>query len=166
MNSNDVYVRAYAARLDLKKPGKTTNHSTEPKWPDHALIFDCETRITADQTLTFGFWRFCELRDGNYVALEEGIFHDDQLGVKELGVLRKYARATKPETVDDGCDRLRLYSRSKLIKEVFGIAIQAKALMVGFNLPFDLSRIAVDWNTAQNSGWTLIMIPNLPLTAS
>jgi hypothetical protein len=57
----------------------------------------------------------------------------------------------------DGRDRLRLYSRSKFIKEVFGIAIQAKALIVGFNLPFDLSRIAVDWNPAQDGGWTLIM---------
>jgi len=37
------------------------------------------------------------------------------------------------------------------------MAIQGKALIVGFNLPFDLSRIAVDWNTAQNGGWTLIM---------
>jgi hypothetical protein len=26
-------------------------------------------------------------------------------------VLRAYARAAKPETADDGCDRLRLYSR-------------------------------------------------------
>ena len=157
MNSNDIYVRAYAARLDQKKPGKTTNHSTEPKWPDHALIFDSETRITADQTLTFGFWRFCELRDGNYVALEEGIFHDDKLGTKELGVLRKYAKVTKPETADDGCECLHLYSRSKVIDEVFGMAIQAKALIAGLALPFDLSRIAVDWNPAQNGGWTLIM---------
>ena len=37
------------------------------------------------------------------------------------------------------------------------MAIQANALIVGFNLPFDLSRIAVDWNTAQNGGWTLIL---------
>ena len=52
------------------------------------------------------------------------------------------------------CD---LYSRSKFINETLGMAIQAKALIVGFNLPFDLSRIAVDWNPAQNGGWTLIM---------
>ena len=63
-----------------------------------ALVLDCESRITADQTLTFGFWQFCQLRDENYVGLEEGIFHDDELGAKELGVLRKYAKVTKPET--------------------------------------------------------------------
>ncbi|HTT23667.1 MAG TPA: hypothetical protein VMG82_32365 [Candidatus Sulfotelmatobacter sp.] len=160
MNS-DIYVRAHTViqpnREKHEKKRNNNHQNNEPRWPDNALAFDCESRITADQTLTFGFWRFCELRDGNYVALEEGVFHDDELGAKELAALRRYATAKKPETTNDGCDRLRLYSRSKFIKEVFGIAIQAKALMVGFNLPFDSSRIAVDWNPAQNGGWTLIM---------
>ena len=160
-NKNDIYVRAYAKRIvnatpNKKKGNETTEHE-EPRWLDYALIFDCETRITADQTLTFGFWRFCELRSGKYVPLEEGILHDDGLSRKELNVLRKYARPTEPETADDGCECSRLYSRSKFIDEVFGMAIQAKAFIVGFNLPFDLSRIAVDWNTAENGGWTLIV---------
>jgi hypothetical protein len=159
--TQNIYVRAHTVvqqnKENEKKKSNSNRQNAEPKWPDIALIFDCESRITADQTLTFGFWRFCELRNGNYVALEEGVFHDDELGAKELAALRKYATAKKPETTNDGCDRLRLYSRSKFIKEVFGIAIQAKALIVGFNLPFDLSRIAVDWNPAQDGGWTLIM---------
>jgi hypothetical protein len=154
--SQDIYVRAHTRQLEKKLP-RSALQVAEPKWPDHALVLDCESRITADQTLTFGFWQFCQLRDRNYVALEEGIFHDNKLGAKELGLLRKYAKVTKPETADDGCECLRLYSRPKFIDEVFGIAIQAKALIVGFNLPFDLSRIALDWNPAQNSGWTLIM---------
>src|SRR3989442_13427554 len=86
----DIYVRAYARPLKQKSK-KSRWYPNPPKWADHALIFDCESRITADQTLTFGFWRFSELRNGNYVALEEGIFHDDGLGTKELGALRKYA---------------------------------------------------------------------------
>jgi hypothetical protein len=35
---------------------------------DFALIFDCESRLSPDQSLTFGFWRFCELRNGEYVV--------------------------------------------------------------------------------------------------
>jgi hypothetical protein len=155
--NNDIYVRAYAVRADQKKPGESANHPGERKWPEHALIFDCESRTTADQALTFGFWRFCQRRNGNYVVLEEGIFHDDELGAKELHALRRFARITKPETADDGCDRLRLYSRSKFVEEVFGMAIQAKALIVGFNLPFDLSRLAVDWENGEEGGWSLIL---------
>ena len=58
----DIYLRAHTVQLDKKqRPGK--RHDEEPKWPEYALIVDCESRTTADQTLTFGFWRFCELRD-------------------------------------------------------------------------------------------------------
>jgi len=154
----DIYVRAYTVELDKKKPNADASQYGKPeKWPDHALVFDCETRITADQTLTFGFWRFCELRNGEYVALEEGILHDDGLSAKELNVLGRYAKAKEPETAEDGCDRLRLYSRSKFVAETLGIAIQAKALIVGLNLQFDLSRLALDWNPAENGGWSLIM---------
>jgi len=100
--NHDIYLRAYTVRLDEKKPRNTASPPDDPKWSNYALVFDCETRITADQTLTLGFWRFCELRSGVFVPLEEGIFHDDVLGAKEMGVLRKYKTATKPETADDG----------------------------------------------------------------
>ena len=36
------------------------------------------------------------------------------------------------------------------------MAIQAGALVVCFNAGFDLSRLAVDWETAENGGWSLI----------
>ena len=135
---HDIYVRAYAVQLDEKRVANG-RQDNGPKWPDYALVFDCESRITADQTLTFGFWRFCELRDSRYVCIEEGIFHDDNgLRAREFDLLRKYARATQPDTANDGCNRLRLYARSKFIEEVFGIAIQAKALIVCFNAGFDL----------------------------
>jgi hypothetical protein len=144
-------------RVDAKPSGSNKNEKSEPKWSDYALVFDCESRITADQTLTFGFWRFCELRNGEYVALEEGIFHDNALSAKEIGILRKFARSTRADTSEDGYNRIRLYSRSKFIDEVLGIAIQAKAFIVCFNCGFDLSRIAVDWENAENGGWSLIL---------
>ena len=155
---HDLYVRAHTIQMD-KTQRSAGYQSNEPKWPGCALVFDCESRsISADQTLTFGFFRFCELRDDRYVCTEEGIFHADKsLRKKELAVLRKYARAAIPDVTDDGCDCLRLYSRSQFISEVFGIVIQAGALIVCFNAGFDLSRIAVDWEIAANGGWSLIL---------
>jgi hypothetical protein len=129
MNPNqDIYLRAHTVQLASDKnkdKSRTAAHENdEPRWPDYALVFDCETRITSDQTLTFGTWRFCELRDGIYIPLEEGIFHNgNNLKPKELDLLRKYARGNKPETASDGCDRLRLYFRAKFIEEVFGMAM-------------------------------------------
>jgi hypothetical protein len=153
---HDIYVRAHTRSLEPQESKVRPEHQKEPKWSDHALIFDCETRLSADQTLTFGFWRFCELRNGTYVAVEEGMFHDTTLSAAELKRLRKYARNTKPDTVADGSDRLHLFPLPTFIHEVLGIGIQAKALIVGFNLGFDLSRIALDWETAKNGGWSLI----------
>jgi len=152
----NIYVRAYA--LPLKwKPKKSHSRRNPPKWEDHALIFDSECRLT-DQSLTFGFWRFCELRQGRYVALEEGILLNDtdELTDKEIRIISEFAKRNKADTADDGNDHIRVYSRSKFLREVLGLAIQAKAFIVCFNAGFDLSRIAVDWKTAKNGGWSLI----------
>jgi hypothetical protein len=152
---HNIFLRAHTVQLE-----KTTRPSKrdEPRWPDYVLVFDSESRITADLPLTFGFWRFCDLRDNRYICTEEGIFHNDNsLSGKEFAALRDYVKANKSDATDDGCDRIRLYSRSKFIDEVLGIAIQAKTLITGFNLPFDASRIAVDWETAANGGWSLIL---------
>lgn len=154
---HDIYVRAHTVNLE-KKQRENARRYDEPKWPDFTLVFDCESRISPDQTLTFGSWRFCELRNDKYVCTEEGIFHDDNsLRATEIDLLRKFVRNVGPDTADDGCDRLRLYSRNKFVHEVFGIAIQARALIVCFNAGFDLSRIAVDWENADNGGWSLIL---------
>jgi hypothetical protein len=153
---HDIYVRAHTVRVESAQQD-TKSRYNEVKWADCALIVDCETRVSADQTLTFGFSRFCELRNGQYVTVGEGIFHDDKLSARELNVLRRYIRHTKPDTTDDGCDRLYLYSRSEFVEEVLGIAIQANAFIVCFNSGFDLSRFAVDWETAANGGWSLIL---------
>jgi hypothetical protein len=113
--------------METAKPDPAIG-KTELKWPQHALVFDCETRITADQALTFGFWRFGKLRNGIYECTEEGIVHDDsEISAREFKILREYARTTKPDTGDDSSDRLRLYCRSKFISEVLGGAIQCKA---------------------------------------
>lgn len=154
---HDIYVRAHTVNLENKQRGNTRLYD-EPKWPDFALVFDCESRTSADQTLTFGSWRFCELRNDIYVCTEEGIFHDENgLMATEIDLLRRFARSTKPDTTDDGCNRLRLYSRNKFVPEALGIAIQSRALIVCFNAGFDLSRLAVDWETAENGGWSLIL---------
>jgi hypothetical protein len=87
---------------------------------------------------------------------------DPVRAVDLLNAAVPYARASTAvfyarETADDGSSRLHLYSRSKFVMEVFGMAIQAKAMIVGFNLPFDLSRLALDWEIAESGGWSLIL---------
>jgi hypothetical protein len=155
---HDIFLRAHTVQPDKKQRKDTRKDEDEVRrWPDYVLIVDCESRTTAGQTPTFGFWRFCDLRGGKYVCTEEGIIYSDSgLSAKELDVLRRFAKSNRSDVASDGCDRLRLCSRSKFIHETLGIAIQAGALIVCFNAGFDLSRLAVDWETAENGGWSLI----------
>ena len=153
----DIYLRAHTVQLQ-KKPRKGNPHTELPeKWPGYVLVFDCESQLSAGQELTFGSWRFCELRNDEYTCVDEGFFHNENLPLEEFDELRKFVQTRNPETADDGSNCLHLYSRPKFVREVLGLAIQAGAMIVGFNVGFDLSRLALDWETAENGGWSLIL---------
>ncbi len=156
--THDIFVRALAvtAKQTTKNTGRPASED-KPKWAEHALVFDTETRITADQSLTFGVYRLCSLANGIYKFTEEGIFYADDLPSKERKVLHAYAQTA----VSDAASfppRFPLYSRSEFMKRVFWPQIKHKsALIVGFNLPFDLARLALDWSRGNKGEWSLTM---------
>ncbi len=155
---HDIFLRALAVVSKKKKKRKgSTPAGDDPKWPEHALVFDTETRITADQSLTFGVYRLCKLAGAGYAVTEEGIFYADDLPVKDRKVLDNYLR-TAVSDVASFPPRFPLYSRSEFMKRVFWPAIKHKgALVVGFNLPFDLARLALDWSRGNKDEWSLTM---------
>ena len=54
--------------------------------------------------------------------------------------------------------RLNLYSRSDFVKRVFWKRMRKPgAMIVGFNLPFDLSRLAVKATASADGGWSFIL---------
>ena len=155
---HDIFLRAYAVRADHKKERKSApRKENDPKWPEQALVFDTETRITADQSLTFGVYRLCDFVDGEYKLAQEGIFYADDLPARDLEVLESYQR-TAIQDVRSFPFQFPLYSRSEFMRRVFWPAIKYKgALVVGFNLPFDLARLALDWVRGDKDEWSLTM---------
>src|SRR5580704_11619370 len=152
--NQDVYFRAHTVT-----PGKNRKNGIQPpKWPEYILSFDTETTTDTSQSLTLGAYRFCrETQNGVYVCLEEGLFHADDIDSRSLKIMQQYVRNNSPDTPKDGPDKLSLYSRSEFVEKVLWEAVQAGALVAGFNLPFDLSRLAVDWSKARNGGWSLVL---------
>ena len=156
--NHDICLRAHTVVPD--KGNLTRKRHTPPPWPDQVLVFDTETTIDTHQNLTFGAYRRCRLIDGVYVCFEEGLFHADDLDGRQLEVLSAFVRVhladigvkSFPPKVD-----LNLYSRSTFIEKVFWKAVQDGAMVVGFNLPFDLSRVATGWGKAKRGGWSLIL---------
>ncbi len=137
-------------------PGTKSNGAGARRWRRSVLILDTETTTDATQRLTFGCYRWGRWRaDGTLAILEEGFFHADDLAERDpagYAVLRTFADTHKAATT--GHDRRRaiaVYPRSEFVKAVLWSAIQADALIVGFNLPWDLSRLAVGCGEARGN---------------
>jgi hypothetical protein len=120
---------------------------------------DCETTTDIRQDLNFLWWRFCELRVGTYVCQQEGLVYADTLDGASIDLIHAYARSKRAQ-VEDGCpENILVQSRTEFVDGEFWQAIQAGAVIVCFNAPFDLSRLALDYREAQrkNSGWSMVM---------
>src|SRR5690348_8286770 len=169
IETHDLFLRALAVPLERKtrkKKEKRKSHSKEtetpindePKWPDYVLAFDTESRITVDQSLTFGVWRLCKLVGESYEIIEEGIFHADDLPAKDLKALKTHME-TAISDVRSFPPRFPIYSRTKFMKKVFWRALKKYgAMVVGFNMGYDLTRIALDWKEGNKGEWSLVLM--------
>ena len=140
-NRLPVAIRVYPAP-------KTAAHSSRAKkWsrPEAMFVFDTETRIDHTQRLTFGTYRF--IVAGR--CLEEGLIFADDLSSQEKHVLQRYVETHHAESDTGSRRELRLLSRDEFVDRLYRAAYKSRCLLVGFNLPFDLSRVACDFTNAR-----------------
>ncbi len=127
----EIAVRAYAPREGAKpKKGRKRSRVLDPGPSSRVLLFDTETTTGAVQQLRFGSYLWVD-EDG----AEEGLFYDPaSVTEDELACLQVYAgrRGLRLITDRDFCEAV-FYARAYL----------QDATIVGFNLPFDISRLAV-----------------------
>jgi hypothetical protein len=126
-----VYPRPPAAE---KKQSQTQKHWRRP---DAMFVFDTETRIDATQSLIFVGYQYHVKGE----CLEEGLFYADDLSALELAVVRKYPSEHKASS---RCSKLLLLTKSEFLKKLYTAVYKGRCLLVGFNLSFDLARIAFD----------------------
>ncbi|HEV2490023.1 MAG TPA: hypothetical protein VGT03_09465 [Candidatus Acidoferrales bacterium] len=155
---HDIFVRAHTVVPDKQRPDRPS----PVKWSDEVLIFDTETTIDTAQKLNFGFFRRCKLGPAGYNCVEEGLFHADDLDAAQREVLERFINdpANLPQLdvkMFPPPMRLRLYNRSDFVNRVFWKAIRKGAMIVGFNLPYDLSRLPVKSAPADDGGWSLAL---------
>ena len=148
-----IAVRAHIRRVDAGfKKDRSRKNELEPidSSDDYVLVIDTETTTDPAQALRFGIY---QLRKGAEID-EKGIFFDEALSQADQAVLRNYAAEhdfgvlTLPEFVEN---------------VFFGIAYDLGAIIVGFNLPFDLSRLAFAHSPARSKsmrgGFTFKLSP-------
>ncbi|MCV0411168.1 hypothetical protein [Nitrosopumilus sp.] len=113
------------------------------------LVLDTETRSDEFQGLVFGscgVWSFGKLR-------HFCIFYDDNLSKQDIEKITKIASKRKCE----------LLSRKDFVEQVFIPNVyRVRAICVGFNLPFDLSRLATYCGKSklQHNGFSLKLSEN------
>jgi hypothetical protein len=141
-----VAVRGHTSR----DPPRTSSHEQKQHRlrgsGGAVLVFDTETTIDPAQALLFGCWRYYRAHPVlGLHCVDEGLFYADDLPESDpagFAVLQRVAATARSAA---GPDRpLPLLSRAQWISQVFyPAAWEGRATVVGFNLPFDLSRIAI-----------------------
>jgi len=132
-----------------------------PKWPPYALVFDCETRTDELLSLSFGFARLIRNVNASYADCRaEIIFYDpEELKPSEAHILKKYVARNRAELSQDvSSKRILLLTKQQFIDRFFFPHVEAESLIVGFNLCFDLTRLASDARAATriNDDWSLV----------
>ena len=157
--NHGIFLRCHTCILD-EETGQKSGQKKQDPLPKYVLVLDTETTTDALQTLNFGVDQFCELTtEGSYRCLEEGIFYGDELGAEQQSILHAYVTEQNEKRAKAEL-KLRLYERRVFVEKVMYTAVQAGAAIVAFNLPFDLSRLAVEYRVARGAGgrgWSFVV---------
>ena len=130
-----IYVRT----IPLPEPEKERKPraKTRSRQPSrYVVVFDTETTICQAQCLRLGTYQVFKGR----ILIQSGFFHGPALSNTEIEFLKGYSS-------EHG---VKCLSRAEFVRKVlFHFCLKFRARIVGFNLPFDLSRLAIDWGKAQ-----------------
>jgi hypothetical protein len=158
--THDLYFRAHTVPLDQpqdERSGTGDPRADLRRRPEFALVFDCESRTDVRQELTFGFYRLLKLNGTVYELEEEGAFFNDNLPKWERKVLEAYVQSAVPDHPPSLPPRFPLHSRADFVRTVFYRYARKGALIVGFNICYDLARLATKWTAGDESEWSLVL---------
>jgi len=150
----DIALRAWVLPDKGRKPGSDKRRRHRP---DALVVFDTETELHGAQRLLVGSYRYARVEWAGAVptlrVAEEGLFAPDGLRETEpeqYSLVEAYA-ATHPADVDrsqrDANRSLQLLTRHEFCERMlWGACWRGRASLVGFNLGFDISRLALSWH--------------------
>lgn len=134
-------IRAYAApqvvaEAEPQKP-KGKRRASRAGASNWQVVFDTETTTDAGQALRFGTY---QVRHAGALKVAGIFYASDGVTSAELDTLRRYAKSKG----------LPLLTRDEFADQIFfAIGWQLRATIIGFNLPFDISRIAIRHSPAR-----------------
>jgi len=146
-----VAYRAYLQRVPPRSPGRKVPPVLG--CPEDILAFDTETTIDPTQRLLFGSWRYGHREaNGAFTCLEEGLVYADDLPERDpagFACLQQYVATHAAQTQNSRRIQLQLLSRRAFVNDRLWKALDGGALVVGFNLLFDLTRMGIGCGAAR-----------------
>lgn len=137
-----VAVRVFPYASDEGKDRRATRSALVPQG---MLVIRTAGRAGSTQKLTMGSFRL--IVGGQ--CLEEGLFYADDLPRRELQVLKEYVLRHNVAVSQGDDQRLRLLTRREFLDLFYQLAYKARCLVVGFNLAYDISRLAFNSSPAR-----------------
>ena len=128
----DPFFRAHTVPVAPQKAPGAKRSTTQPK---DALIFRCATTNDQRKELLFGAYICAEREGAEYLAKEIGLFSRDR-HPEESRALVRFAKNT---AYDVG-------TLEEFRRWVFLKYLKARALIVTYDAPREISRIAIKWN--------------------
>jgi hypothetical protein len=128
----DLFFRAHTVPVTPQKEYRSKRRVSQPK---DALIFRCATTSDEKKDLLFGAYICAELEGAGYVAKEIGLFYRKG-HPEEIQALTRFVKGSAYE----------LGSEEEFRRGVFLKYLKAGALIVAYDAPFEISRIAIKWN--------------------
>ena len=113
------------------------------------LVFDTETTIDQYQNLKFGSYGVWQ----NDKLDEFGLFYDNNLDNNDVKTLSDYADKK----------HIKLITKSQFLDMFIDYVYKRRAICIGFNLPFDISRIAIDYSISRrdNNAFSFKLFDNV-----
>src|SRR5712692_9914914 len=138
-----IAVRVYP---DLKDAERDFD-KTRREWnrPDAMFVLDTETRTDQTQRLTFGSYRFIIAGQ----CVKENLFYGDDLPAKDRRILERYVTIPRALVPDENVHDVSLLTRHQFVENLFRASYKGRCLLVAFNFPFDISRVACDFKPAR-----------------
>jgi hypothetical protein len=134
-----ISVRAYVPELAEKLIPTRGRKKSKLRPSPYSVTFDTETTTDEKQTLRIGVY---QVRKHSELT-EVGVFYNSNLIVgPDLELLKSWTHSKN----------YTLMPVARFVDDIlFGIGFDLRATIIGFNLPFDLSRIAIDHGAARGS---------------
>lgn len=141
-----IALRGYTRRNVIDETPKTGSRFYTPMTHDRVLVFDTETTTDHYQNLKIGYFRVYQSGYRQHHGL---FYHPYMLDDKEMQILEAFASK----------EHIPLYEVDEFIEGVFYKEVfENRSLCIGFNLAFDISRLAFDVGQSRRNnkgGFTL-----------